>query len=175
MLLLFILTSCNRFEVPILVNNWCDSPREAVVTAVIDGDTIDLEGGERVRLLGVDAPEVYYDGHDDCSTQDSTDCCFGLESEDWLTNALPAGTTIRLEFDLDCYGIYDRTLAYMWIVNEDDPDDEIFINEELLKEGYARVYDADVEQAQDIRYLDSFKESQLLAQSNSAGLWGECY
>jgi micrococcal nuclease len=175
MLLLFLLTSCNRYDIPILVNNWCDSPREEVVTAVVDGDTLDLEGGERVRLLGVDAPEVYYDGHDDCSSQESTECCYGLDSEGWLAEAIPPGTTVHLEFDLDCYGIYDRTLAYVWVVDEDNPEEELFINEELLKQGFARVYDADVEQAQDIRYLESFREAQLLAQSNNAGLWGECY
>jgi micrococcal nuclease len=175
MLLLLMLTSCNRYDIPILVNDWCDSPREETVAAVVDGDTIDLDGGERVRLLGVDAPEVYYEGHDDCSSQESMDCCYGLDSEDWLMEAIPAGTKVRLEFDLDCYGIYDRTLAYIWIVDEENPEAEIFINEELLKDGYARVYDSDVEQAQDIRYLDSFRESQLLAQSNNAGLWGECY
>jgi len=171
-----MLASCgNYYDIPILVNNWCDSPREAVVADVIDGDTIDLEGGERVRLLGVDAPEVYYEGHDDCSSQDSTACCYGLESVDWLTENLPAGTTVRLEFDLDCYGVFDRTLAYIWIVDEDNPEDELFLNEELLKDGLARVYDEDIEQAQDIRYLEQFRESQILAQSNSSGLWGECY
>ena len=177
-ILLLLLSACGDRDIPILVNSWCDDPRDEVIAEVIDGDTIDLESGERLRLLGVDAPELYYSGHELCSSEESTECCYGDTAHQWLAETLPPGTTVRLEFDLDCEGIYGRTLAYLYLSEEDGETGEsesLFINEELLKEGMARVYDADVEQAQDIRYIERFREAQLLAQTNGAGLWGECY
>ncbi len=169
------LAACSSREVPILVNNWCDSPREHEVLKITDGDTLVLENGEIVRILGIDAPEKYYEGHPDCASGDSPDCCYGDQSTSVLEEMAPPGTLLRLEFDLECEGFYERTLAYLFVVNPDTGAEEIFLNEWLLEEGHAKVYTADVGHAQDIRYLEKFQLAQTKAQSANKGLWDICY
>jgi micrococcal nuclease len=169
------LTACGNREVPILVNDWCDTPREEQVLFVTDGDTLTLESGEEIRLLGIDAPEIYYAGHSECSSPESSTCCYGDEAQLELERLLSVTGRIRLEFDLACEGVYDRTLAYLFTVPESDEDTEIFLNEWLLEEGFAKVYDEDVGQARDIRYFERFQEAQAKAQSLEKGLWGTCF
>ena len=92
-----------------------------------------------------------------------------------LEQLLSVTGRMRLEFDLACEGVYDRTLAYLFTVPESDDDTEIFLNEWLLEEGFAKVYDEDVGQARDIRYFERFQEAQAKAQSLEKGLWGACF
>ena len=162
-------------EVCMVVNNWCDTPREGVVLEVTDGDTLVLEDGELIRLLGIDAPEKYYSGHPDCASAESSECCYGDTATSELEAAVPPGSRLRLEFDLECLGVYDRTLAYLFLVNEDTGGEELFINEWLLEEGHAKVYSEDVGHAQDIRYMDRFQAAQIKAQSAQKGLWDVCF
>ena len=159
--LVLTLTACGDREVPILVNAWCDTPREEKVLSITDGDTLTLNNGEEIRLLGVDAPELT--------------CCYGDESTQALEDLIPVGSTVRLEFDLACEGIYGRTLAYLYTVPEDEEEPEVFINEWLLEEGLARVYDDDVGQAREIRYLERFQDAQSTAQASEKGLWDACF
>jgi endonuclease YncB( thermonuclease family) len=158
-----------------LVNNWCDTPREGVVAQITDGDTLVLDDGEIIRLLGIDAPEVYYSGHSDCASAESTDCCYGDQATQELENMAPPGTILRLEFDLECTGVYERTLAYLFVLSPDTGVEEIFLNEWLLEDGHAKVYSGDVGHAQDIRYLERFHAAQAKAQSAKKGLWNLCF
>jgi micrococcal nuclease len=175
LILCLALVACNSREVPILVNNWCDTPREHTVLEITDGDTLVLDNGEIVRILGIDAPEKYYNGHPDCASGDSPDCCYGDQATSALLEIAPPGTSLRLEFDLECKGLYERTLAYLFVVNADTGADEIFLNEWLLEEGHVQVYSGDVGHAQDIRYLERFQAAQSKAQSANKGLWDQCY
>ncbi len=173
-LLLFLLSACNR-EIPILVNDWCAEEREATILEVVDGDTIKVDNGETLRLLGIDAPEIYYEGSSDCTTQESPACCNGVEAEDWLKDLLPVGTSVRLSFDLECEDIYSRTLAYVWLPSSGDTGaGEIFINELAIDEGMSRLFDDDIGSALDIRYYERFQTAQTDAQGRAAGLWGAC-
>lgn len=77
-----------------------------VVDRVIDGDTIDVRmGGDtvRVRLLNIDAPE----------TKDPNEPveCLGPEASKFLSDRLPPGTEITLEYDVERKDRYGRTLA----------------------------------------------------------------
>ena len=175
LLLLLASTACGDRNIPILVNNWCDTPREGVVAEITDGDTLVLDDGETIRLLGIDAPERYYSGHPDCASEESSDCCYGEASSLALVETVPPGSRIRLEFDLECKGVYDRTLAYLFLVNDDTGAEEIFLNEWLIEEGLAKVYTHDVGQAKDIRYLERFENAQIQAQSQQKGLWELCF
>lgn len=107
-----------------------DYPK-AKVLFVVDGDTVDVEidygfrivQSHRVRLAGVDAPEVNRMGPE------------GENSRDWLRDRLPVGCPIHLvtEKPADKYGRY---LA--WIVR---PTESVSINEQLIKAGHAIAYD----------------------------------
>jgi endonuclease YncB( thermonuclease family) len=92
------------------------------VTRVVDGDTIEIaptvRGATDVRLIGVDAPEVY-GGEETC----------GPEASDFTTRHLE-GERVRLELDEDPFDQYDRLLAYVWL------DGQMF-NETLLESGLA--------------------------------------
>jgi len=163
-------------EIPIVVNAWCDNARESKVLEIVDGDTLTMEDGESVRILGIDAPEKYYEGHSECSSDESATCCYGEEAGAELESIAPPGTTVRMEFDLECKGVYERTLAYLFVVNEEgeEGEEELFINQWLIEEGFARVYSSDVGQAREIRYYSRFQEAQSRSQANQKGLWGEC-
>ena len=95
-----------------------------LVRAVIDGDTIDTAGYGRVRLLGIDAPEVGR-GFD-------TAAPFGLEARERLA-ALVLRRWVRLEQDGAALDAYNRHLAY--VIREDG----VFVNAALVHDGLARV------------------------------------
>lgn len=90
----------------------------ALVSKVIDGDTIELQNGIRIRLIGIDAPEEgeqYY-----------------LEAADRLKE-LVEGKTVVLENDVVGKDSHCRLLRYVFV-------DDLFVNLQLVKEGYAITY-----------------------------------
>jgi micrococcal nuclease len=79
---------------------------QRTVTRVIDGDTLVLDGGERVRLIGVDTPETV---HPNKPVER-----FGKEASGF-TRKMAEGKQVRLEYDAETAGHdrYGRTLAYV--------------------------------------------------------------
>jgi len=103
--------------------------RTATVSYVVDGDTIDLEGDEKVRLVCVDTPELHSDNPDEVRR--------AYEAKGFVENLCPAGTTIGLDVDdLEREDKYGRTLAIVY-VNIDGS--WVNLNVELLRRGYAEV------------------------------------
>lgn len=96
----------------------------ALVVRVIDGDTVELNDGRRVRLLGVDAPEL---SRDERPAQDGAE-----ESRDWLRQRLE-GRTVLLRYSTERLDRYGRTLAWVFT------DDGVLINRQLLAAGQARI------------------------------------
>jgi micrococcal nuclease len=86
-----------------------------LVTEVVDGDTITISGGERVRLIGIDAPELDEDHYQ--------------ESKLYLTNRI-LQKKVKLEGDVVDKGRYGRSLRYVWLDGE-------LINAEIVREGLA--------------------------------------
>jgi len=131
---------------------------------VIDGDTIrvkDVETEEvfRVRYLGIDTPE--FDGL-------SYETCFADQARE-KNEDLVLDQRLILEFDRDRYDRFGRTLAYVYTSDEDGEKD-VFVNLELLQEGFARFY----LDKQNTLYQDEFVEAALDAQEDFSGLWGAC-
>jgi len=103
--------------------------RTAIVSYVVDGDTIHLEGDEKVRLVGVDTPELHSTNSDERRR--------AYEAKGFVENLCPAGTTIGLDVDdLEREDKYGRTLAIVY-VNIDGS--WVSLNTELLRRGYAEV------------------------------------
>jgi micrococcal nuclease len=95
----------------------------AHVQRVVDGDTLLLTGGERVRLIGVDTPE---------SVKPETPAePFGREASEF-TKSVAENRDVRLEFDRERVDQYGRTLAYVYV-------DDLFLNEELVRQGFSRA------------------------------------
>ena len=85
----------------------------AFVYRVIDGDTLVLTDGERVRLIGVDAPEMGFFG--------GTYEAGATEATEFVRELLPQGTQVRLESvgaDRDRFG---RLRRYVWLIPTDTP------------------------------------------------------
>ena len=118
------------------------------ITRVIDGDTVELEDGKRLRLIGIDTPEK-----GDCYSQEATN----------KTKELLEGQEISLEKDVSETDRYGRLLRYIW-------KGETLINEQLVKEGYASSYSY----PPDIKYQDRIIAAQKEARDGSKGLWSAC-
>ena len=123
-----------------------------LVRAVIDGDTIDVATFGRVRLLGIDAPEIGH-GFD-------TTAPFGREARDRLAS-LVLRRWIRLEQEGARLDRYNRHLAY--VMREDG----VFVNAALVRDGLARV-SARVP----LSRLAELKRAEAEAQAFRRGMWG---
>lgn len=133
-------------EVPLAEPLWI--VEKAHVSAVIDGDTIEIEGGERVRYIGIDTPE--------------TDECYGPEATE-ANRALVEGKEVILIRDLENRDKYERLLRYVIA-------DGRFVNAELVRLGYAeaRSYGESVMFQQVLTLFGRY------AMEQKVGLWGQC-
>lgn len=136
-----------------------------IVSRVIDGDTVELSNGERIRYIGIDTPETV--------DPRKPIACFGKESSD-KNKELVLGRTIYLEKDLENKDKYGRLLRYVWLIDTQATssvsESVNFVNLELVREGYARVYTF----PPNVRYYDQFLKAEKEAREMKRGLWGKC-
>ncbi|KKQ79119.1 MAG: Micrococcal nuclease-like protein nuclease [Candidatus Daviesbacteria bacterium GW2011_GWF2_38_6] len=130
-----------------------------LVTKVIDGDTIEIEGEKRVRLLGVDTPE----------TEDPRKPvqCFGKEASNKIKELLE-GKRVILEKDITDQDKYGRLLRFVYLPLEDGT--MLFVNDYLIREGYGQVLTI----PPDVKFTDQFLEAQKQARMEKKGLWEKC-
>ena len=126
--------------------------QSVLVRAVIDGDTIDVSSFGRVRLLGIDAPEISH-GLD-------TSAPFGREAHQRLTS-LVLHRWVRLEQEGAALDVYNRHLAY--VLTEDG----LCVNAALVRDGLARV-----SARQPLTRLPEFQRAEAEAQAFRRGMWG---
>jgi len=122
------------------------------VTRIIDGDTIELEGGQRVRYIGIDTPELSGNNPE----------CYAREAYD-KNRELVEGKQVRLEKDVSETDRYGRLLRYVYV-------DDNFINDLLVRTGYANASSY----PPDIKYQDQFREAEKEARESNKGLWNSC-
>lgn len=132
------------------------------VLKVIDGDTIQVYYHDKitsVRFIGIDTPETL-DPRRPVG-------CFGKEASD-ETKRLLSDKTITLEKDVSETDKYDRILRYVYLPLDDG--NSLFVNDYLVRQGFAHIstYPPDVKF--DKRFLDAQKE----ARDNNRGLWSSC-
>lgn len=118
------------------------------VARVIDGDTVDLDSGERLRLIGIDAPE--------------RGACYADESAEVLATFV-SGKGLRFEPGVNERDRYGRRLGYLY-------DGSFFINALLVQRGaaVAKAYPPDT------LYATALTEFEKSARSANRGLWGLC-
>lgn len=124
------------------------------VTRVIDGDTFEIAGGEHVRLIGVNTPEIHH------PTKGIEP--YGKEAAAF-TKKLLEGKYVRLEKDVQERDRYGRLLAYVYLV------DGTFVNAELLRQGYAQVMTV----PPNVRHQEEFLRLQAEAREQKRGLWAD--
>ena len=119
----------------------------ALVTEVVDGDTITVSGGERIRLIGIDAPE--------------TDEQYYEESKAYLKDKI-LYQEVELESDITDKDVYGRSLRYVWFDGE-------LIDAEIVREGLAiaKQYDPDN------KYKNVIAKAESEAIGRQVGLWAD--
>jgi micrococcal nuclease len=133
------------------------NPPTVLVTKVTDGDTVHVDLGgsdERVRLIGVDTPEVdWYGGRAEC---------YGREAGLYTRRRL-AGVHVRLAYDVARRDRYGRLLAYVYVGRE-------LFNLTLVRLGYARADPV----PPDTRLATVFQRAADTAREAGTGLWSAC-
>lgn len=124
---------------------------DVTVTRIVDGDTLVVTGDVRVRLIGVDTPEV------------NQDECFAHEASRHLTALVPPGTVVRLVYDVERFDRYGRTLAYLFRV-----DDGVHVNVAMAADGFAHQLTI----PPNVAHADEFGAAVAAARQAGRGLWG---
>jgi micrococcal nuclease len=128
----------------------------ARVQRVVDGDTVVLAGGERVRYIGIDTPESVKPG--------TPVQCFA-EAASHANERLVDGERVRLRFDAERRDRYGRLLAYVYRVR-----DGLFVNAELVRRGYATTLTI----APNVAHAAEFRRLARNARRQGRGLWSSC-
>ena len=129
------------------------APEAAFVTRAVDGDTVVLTGGERVRYIGVDTPELH---HPHKPVQ-----AYAREAMEF-NRRLVENKQVRLEYDVDRRDKYGRLLAYVYLP------EGTFVNAELVCQGYAHTLTI----PPNVKFAKLFLQCQKEARENRRGLWG---
>lgn len=128
----------------------------SIVTRVVDGDTVEVGGLGKIRLIGIDTPETV-DPRKPVQ-------CFGREASDKAKQML-TGKKVRLESDptqgdRDKYG---RSLRYIYL------EDGTFFNKWMIENGFAHEYTYNIP----YKYMGEFKAAERAAREGGRGLWSK--
>jgi micrococcal nuclease len=138
----------------------------AVVEHHVDGDTLDVlvDGREeRVRLTGIDTPEVAHEGSTNRPGNDAE--CFGDAAAAHIVDLLPLGTEVRLVRDVVARDDYGRLLAYIFRLSDD-----LFVNESMVRDGFAQPLTI----PPNVAYAETFVAAARAAEADDIGLWSSC-
>jgi endonuclease YncB( thermonuclease family) len=130
---------------------------ELRVTRVIDGDTLALGNGQRVRLVQIDTPEVYFRGE-----------CYGRAASKEAATLLPAGTAVRLSVEPATDRVDDAGRLLRYVIRARDG---LNINLQLVRIGAAAPY---FYRGRRGRYAAQLEALALRARAQRLGLWGAC-
>lgn len=125
---------------------------KATVKRVVDGDTFETTAGDKVRLIGVDTPETVKPNHPVEP--------YGKEASDY-TKQLLTNQSIRLLYDIELRDRYGRLLAYVYL------EDGTFVNEMLIRDGYARIMTI----PPNVKHAELFLQAEQDAREKDRGLW----
>jgi micrococcal nuclease len=135
------------------------------VIHVYDGDTFKIESGEKVRLLGIDTPEMHESNkllRDAARSGDDIETikALGRRAYEFVHPKIDQ-QSVRLEFDIEQRDKYGRLLAYVYL------EDGTFLNKLIIENGYA----VPLTIPPDVRYADLFKALYKEARAKHLGLW----
>jgi endonuclease YncB( thermonuclease family) len=123
----------------------------ARLTKHTDGDTFYLSGIGKVRLIGIDTPEVYGEQE-----------CFGREASGFVEQTVPLGARVRYRLGVEERDRYGRALAFVWL------EDGRFLNRMLVARGFAQPLTV----PPNVEYEDIFVRAARRARESGRGLWG---
>lgn len=153
---------CNENSSPV---SCASGYNDILVRRAVDGDTLLLENGERVRLIGIDTPEMHYSSKLERDARRSRQEINAIrkmgEQAYEFTRALVQGKRVSLEFDVEKRDKYGRILAYVYLK------DGTFVNARIVEEGYASL----MTYPPNVKYADLFLKLYRQARENRRGLW----
>lgn len=124
------------------------------ITVVHDGATVSIkigDGEEKIRLIGIDAPELGQEP-------------WGKKAKRKLQDIIRrTDKSVRIELDVEERDKYGRLLAYLWTK------DGRLVNEEMVRSGYALLYTI----SPNVKYVERLREAQEMAYKKKVGIWGE--
>lgn len=129
-----------------------------LVQNVIDGDTILLANGEKVRYIGIDAPETMKKTGEKWQYDPEQ---FGDEAKEF-NRVLVFRKKVSLEYDKEKRDRYGRLLAYVYTA------DGVMVNRALIEKGYVLMYTI----SPNNKHIEDFYATQEKAKAGGAGLWG---
>lgn len=118
---------------------------EFAVAQIVDGDTIKLENGQKVRLIGINTPEA---GHP-----------FYIEATKKLRELI-GDSKVTLKKDVENTDQYGRLLRYVYV-------NDTFVNLEIVKAGLATAYEFEP----NVKYSRDFEEAEYEARNQAIGIW----
>jgi len=145
----------------LFITSCANAPTEGrtyLVKSIIDGDTIELAGGKRVRYIGIDTPETMRRVGDKWVYFPEP---YAQAAKD-LNTSLVLNQKVRLEYDEDKEDKYGRLLAYVYV-------DDTMVNLKMVRDGYALVYTF----PPNVKYYKKLVAEQETAKDDPAGLWRE--
>ncbi|PIQ89557.1 MAG: thermonuclease [Candidatus Omnitrophica bacterium CG11_big_fil_rev_8_21_14_0_20_42_13] len=165
-LVVILSVSCRKCSIPL---GRSYDYNNLLITYVADGDTVKVEGGRWIRLIGIDCPEFHESDKLFRQAREKrldieTLKKFGKLARDF-TKKLLDNKKVRLEFDAEKQDKYGRLLAYVFLP------DGTFVNAEILKQGYAQILSI----PPNVKYAENFLAIQKEAQSAQRGLWRMSY
>ncbi len=133
---------------------------KVLVLNVVDGDTFELEDGQKVRLIGIDTPE----------TKDPRRPvgCFGKEASE-ESKKLIGGKMVILQKDISETDKYNRLLRLVFLPLETNQ--VLFVNDYLVREGFAKASTY----PPDVKFSEQFRQAETQAREGKKGLWGRCF
>ena len=136
-------------------------PERSTVRLVVDGDTVELADGRRVRYLGIDTPEVRRRAGEGWVEDPEP---MGREATEF-NRRLVEGEPVRLEYDVQTHDRFGRLLAYVYVTP--DGEHEVMANAELLRAGLAQPLTI----PPNVRHAERFRALAEEARRDRRGLW----
>ncbi len=117
------------------------------ITRIADGDSVDCEDLGRIRLIGIDAPELNQPP-------------FGKQSAAALRKLMPIGSSVLIEMGIERTDRFGRLLGHIWM-------DSALVNWRMVSDGWAVL----LTYPPNVRYVEWLTSALRAAQSDGVGLW----
>ena len=148
--------------------------KNVLVRDVISADTIKLESGEKIKLIGLRAPTIPKSDRNDIERDEhgipiekpiDPKTNVSVEMRSYLfAQKLLKGKRVRLEFDTEKKNENYETLAYVFL-----PKDNFFVNAEIIRQGYAELSMSPL----NTKYADQLRAAYKEARGEHRGLYDQ--
>lgn len=125
---------------------------------IVDGDTFVDANGQKIRLIGVNTPELHGDN--------GLPEFYGQEAKEFTERTL-AGKKLLIVKDKAPLDRYGRSLRYVYIMDDNNPQNSQFFNAMLVQQGFARTMNI----SPNSKYKDTFANLEEQARRERKGVW----